>query len=274
MTENNPLYHQSRIAVPAEFEEVFTHFYAAENASGEVITQTLLPSFQTILIFSFGRRVSFITEQQTEISMDKCIVAGPIKRAFRYSLPPHSEILVANFKDDAFFRFFGQSSIAEYTPVHPDDLLERNCFTLLWKELSPINESEERVDHILKFCRPYLQQQNPIIKQLTGTKQPTLNPVKLVAEQNRQTERNVQLNHRKYLGYSAKEQNRYQRFLKAVKEIQQLASNTTRKIDWFEIIDTCGYHDQSHLIRDFQYYLNLSPTQYLKFQQDICNSKL
>jgi len=43
------------------------------------------------------------------------------------------------------------------------------------------------------------------------------------------------------------------------------------KEDWFTIIDHLGYYDQSHLINDFKYYLNLSPTKYIKFQQDICD---
>ena len=55
MTENNPGYHAFRIAVPSVYEEVFSHFYFAENTSGDTIIKTLLPSYQTILIFSFGR---------------------------------------------------------------------------------------------------------------------------------------------------------------------------------------------------------------------------
>jgi AraC-like DNA-binding protein len=44
-------------------------------------------------------------------------------------------------------------------------------------------------------------------------------------------------------------------------------------MDWFEVINECGYYDQSQLIHDFKHYINLSPAKYLKFQQDICNPK-
>lgn len=47
-------------------------------------------------------------------------------------------------------------------------------------------------------------------------------------------------------------------------------ASTSKKIDWFEIINKCGYYDQSQLIHDFKHYLNISPTKYVKFQQDIC----
>ena len=101
-------------------------------------------------------------------------------------------------------------------------------------------------------------------------KEQSLNPIKSVASLNSQTERNTQLNHKKHFGYSAKEYNRYNRFIKTIELLQNLASSTS-KTDWFEIITQCGYYDQSQLIHDFKYYINLSPTNYLKFQQDICN---
>ena len=74
------------------------------------------------------------------------------------------------------------------------------------------------------------------------------------------------------MSYSAKEYNRYERFIKAIALIQNIAY-TNSKIDWFEIVAECAYYDQSQLINDFKHYINLSPTKYLKFHQDICNSK-
>jgi hypothetical protein len=45
--ENN----NCRIAVPLEFESVFSHFYYAKNKNNLPVTKTLLPSFQTIWFF-------------------------------------------------------------------------------------------------------------------------------------------------------------------------------------------------------------------------------
>lgn len=272
MAENKENYNNFRITVPAEFQEVFSHFYFAENKSNETITKTLLPSYQTILVFSFGTNVSMHTKQNSQVIIDKCLVLGPIKQAFDYSLPPLCEILVANFKDDAFYRFFGTASVAENLPINPDELLDENCFTALWAELKKIKDPTNRVNYILGFCKPYLRQQNSIAEQLINFQEQTLNPIKSVASEQHQTERNIQINHKKYLGYSAKELNRYQRFLKAIELIQGIALKSS-EIDWFEIISECGYYDQSQLIHDFTHYTNLSPTKYLKFQQDICNAK-
>lgn len=269
MAENEKYYKNFKIAVPAAYQDVFSHFYFAENTTGETITKTLLPSYQTILIFNFGTPAILYTIQKTELKVDKCIVLGPIKQAFSYSLPANSTILVANFKDDSFYNFFGSAAVAEHLPINPDDLLVENCFTSLWKQLNNISDNNDRVEYILEFSRPYLKQRNVIAEQLANFKNTNLSPIKSIANVQKQTERNIQLNHKKHLGYTAKEISRYQRFLKAVELIQGIASSSN-KMDWFDIVNECGFYDQSQLIHDFKHYINLSPTKYLKFQQDIC----
>lgn len=270
MIENKLKYNNFRLGIPTRFEEVFTHFYYAKNNTNETITKTLLPSYQTILIFSFGEKPYLHSKQNTLIQVDKYLMIGPVKQAFDYTLPANAEILTINFKDDAFYRFFGDVYIAEHFPMNPDDLLNEDCFSILWYELNKIKDANARVNHILKFSEPYLVSRNKIAHQLANFKGQNLNLIKSIASQNNQTERNTQLNHKKHFGYSAKEFNRYERFLKAVELMQNLVSNTS-KIDWFEIIEECGYYDQSQLIKDFKYYINISPTKYLKLQQNICN---
>lgn len=270
MTKRNLGYDHFRIAVPAGFEEVFSHFYFAENKSPHTINKTLLPSYQKILIFSFGTTPFLYTKERTKIEVDKCIVIGPVRQAFKYALPAGAEILTVNFKDDAFHRFFGQAYVAEHVPMDPDELVNEGCFNLLWDELNKANSTAEKVERLLAFSKPYLSSRNKIAAQLADFDEANLNPIKAVANENNQTERNTQLNYKKHFGYSAKEFNRYERFLKAINTIQQLAMGTS-KVDWFEIINECGYYDQSQLIHDFKHYINLSPSKYLAFQQDICN---
>ena len=222
------------------------------------------------MIFNFGTRVWFNSPKNIRLEIDKCIVLGTVRKAFEYALPPQSKILVANFKDDAFYRFFGHISLAKSSTIHPDKLLTENCFTALWYELNRIDNSNLQVNHILEFCKPYLKQRDKITEQLINFTEQSLNPIKAIASHNNQTERTIQLKQKTHLGYSAKEINRYQRFLKAVEYIETMDTKAS-KADWFTIINACGYYDQSQLIHDFKYYLNLSPTKYLKFQQDICN---
>lgn len=265
-------YQHFSIPVTPDFESVFSHFYFAENTGDTAITKTLLPSYQTILVFIFGGKAVLHSRQDTQLDIDQCIVLGPIRQAFDYTLVPGIRMLVANFKDDAFFRFFGNAAPEKETPQHPDQLLEDNCFTHLWAALGQIDQPARQVAYILEFCRPYLQQQHPLSEKLAGFRNDNLNPIKAIAGATGQSERNIQLHHKKQFGYTAKERLRYQRFMKAIQHLQQqLASGRTA--DWFELIDACGYYDQSQLIHDFKHYLHLSPTQYIKFQEDICVSQ-
>ncbi|WP_339926284.1 AraC family transcriptional regulator [uncultured Cyclobacterium sp.] len=272
MIREDEKYHHFRIEVPPDFKEVFSHFYFAENTSAEPVTKTLLPSFQTILVFNFGTNTILYSQVQTSIEIAKHLVLGPIKRAFDYTLPAKAEILVANFKEDAFYRFFGSVALSENHSLNPDDLTDGNCFSLLWSELDKIRNVNHRIGYILDFCKPYLKERNVIVQQLAKIKNGALHTIKTIASQQKQSERNIQLQYKKQFGYSAKEMNRFQRFLKAMEQLQNIAAKSS-KIDWFEIIEECGFYDQSQLIHDFKHYIHLSPTQYLKFQQDICTVK-
>ena len=266
-------YHQRRIAVPEEFAGVFSHFYFADNLSSDLpVTKTLLPNYQTILLFCFGKSASMQIQEGDLITVDQCIIFGPVRQSFEYTLPPGTSILAANFKDDAFFRFFGKIMTEKNRITHPDDLLEENCFTDLWHIISEIQSPEEQVQCILEFCKPYLPEQTATGFLLSSFENNALNPIKTIAGQTGQTERNIQRRQKEQFGYSQKEISRYNRFLKAITIIEGSIKNQHQP-EWFSIIEQCGYYDQSQLIHDFRHYLNLSPTQYLKFQQNICNPR-
>lgn len=262
----------SRINVPVDFQSVFSHFYVAKNPFSKAISQTLLPTFQTLLIFNFGESTKILTNRDTEIFVQQCLVLGPVKRGIHYTLPAETEILVANFIDDAFFRFFGPVLTTEALAVHPDNWLAENCFTDVWKVLDKMNNAEERVNYILDFCKPYLDKRNDIAEQLAEFDQENTDPIKSIAEKRQQSQRHIQQIHKTHFGYSAKAFARYQRFLKTVQFLQHLAQETeATKVDWFDVIAQVGYYDQSHLIRDFKHFIHLSPTQYLTYQREICN---
>jgi AraC-like DNA-binding protein len=269
MEKNEQNNNNFRIPVPEEFKDVFSHFYFAKNDTDKPLSKTLIPTYQTIMIFSFGASVYLTSAKNTEIEIDKCIVLGPVKQAFNYLLPVGSEILVVSFKADAFYRFFGKIISNAQDPVKPDELIEENCFTDLWCKLKKMDLAPERVEYILEMSKTYLKSRNPSFVELANFNDDVLNPIKAVANKTNKSERAIQLDHKKYLGYSAKEVNRYKRFIKAVELIKKYISKTY-KVDWFEIINECGYYDQSQFIHDFKHYVNLSPNQFLKFQQDIC----
>ena len=259
-------YQQQRIPVSEEFEQIISYFYSATNKTNADITKILAPGLQTIMVFSFGAAIRFKSGGDS-ILLDQCLVLGPIRQPIAYTLPPAADMLVVNFKDDAFYRFFGPALAAGMVTAHPDELLRENCFDQLWFSLK--NEpTDVRAALLLEFCKPYLKCRDALFEGISAQAADYLavSPVKAAAQKTGQSERNIQLNHKKYLGYSAKERSRYERFLKALLMVQ----NHSGKVDWLQIVETCGYYDQSQLIHDFKHYLKLSPGRYVKFQAEIC----
>lgn len=269
--KSHEAYKGYRIAVPVEFEEVFSIFYYAENKSGKPVTQTLLPSFQSVMLFSFGTSISLRTKQNEEIIMSNCMIAAPLKQAVDYTLPAGAEMLTVTFKNDAFFRFFGSALLDSH--IHPDDLLNDDCFSTLWAELNEIDTVDGKITHILNFCRPFLQGRHPITEQIIALGNNVVSPVKEISNKKQLSERSVQMKLKEHLGYSSREMGRYMRFLKAMQLVEQLAAGTDQ-VNWIEVVEECGYYDQSQLIHDFKHYLNLSPSKYMKLRNGICNSWL
>ena len=266
-------YSAKRIGVSDTFREVFTHFYCAKNNGNKVISKTLFTSYQMLMIFNFEASTKITSKANDEIEIEKCMVLGPVKQAFNYKMLPGSEILVVNFKDDGFYRFFGGYLEQNNEPVHPDYLVDEDCFSSLWTSLNELTDPKQRIDRILEFSRPYIKKRTAIMKRLLNFNDKKFHPIKSVAEMENQSVRSIQSKHKQALGYTAKEISRFERFLKAVKILENLASHSA-KPDWMEIVSHCGYYDQSQLIHDFKHYLKLSPTTYLKFQHEVCHSKL
>ena len=82
--------------------------------------------------------------------------------------------------------------------------------------------------------------------------------------------RTVQINFRKYFGYSVKEKNRYERFKQVILYI--LSSNTST-VKWVERIRQFEYYDYSHLYKDFRKFLSITPEDFLQNVNDFCIPK-
>jgi hypothetical protein len=105
--ELQPEYNEYRISVPQEFENVFTHFYFAENNS-EIRYQNTFTHLSDYFLFCFGENATMSTREKTIVEVAQCMVFGPVRQAFDYTLPAGCSILVASFKDDAFSGFLGR----------------------------------------------------------------------------------------------------------------------------------------------------------------------
>lgn len=257
-------YNGRRFDVPAEWTSVFTHFYYAENSGKTPLSRILMPDMHSILVFSFGESIKSYGKD-----IDAVVVSTPLKKAFEYTMPPGCIMLVASFKDDAAYRFFGRQVPENTIFINADELLGTQCFTLLHDQLLLLPSPEEKIDYLLNYSKAFLIESDSASYAITQNSATIFNPVKIIAQQQNISERTVQLHYKKYFGYNAKELARFQRFQKMFRALNLLLI-ASQKINWFDLIETFGYYDQSHLIADFNYFTGVSPNNYIKLQQEFC----
>jgi AraC-like DNA-binding protein len=139
--------------------------------------------------------------------------------------------------------------------------------------LTPVDDTQERIavltDYLMSKLTPSEPAALPLLKGIPLFHDTSSSPVKAIAAGTLLSERTVQLRFKKYVGYSPKELLRFLRFKQV---LQALMLSRSDEADWFEIIDRFGYHDQSHLNKDFKHYTGMPPRQFLKLNAsgDFC----
>ena len=257
-------------SVEAPLEEVINNFYHLFVVSdGEPITRHVCPNLEMMLIFNFGVpvRISFHNNAlETEV-IRRTAVIGPLRQMLTYELLPGADALVVNFKFNGFQRLFGMplTGLTGEDRKGPEVLTDDSRFDKLWEELTALPTSEQRVS-LLKQSAIGLLKDNEqvlqtIISNLAQFFNPCVDPVKAIAADTRLSERSIQLKFQKHTGYSVKELLRFLRFKEV---IAYILARSNQKIAIFDLIAKHDYHDQSHLIKDFQYFLGLAPQHFIK----------
>jgi AraC-like DNA-binding protein len=244
------------------------HIYSFWSGIEQPVERVLLPNFQASIIFNFGRphTIRIGSNQNSAFTLNRVAIVGPIKQAIRFQSEAGADMLSVNFSFDGFYRFFN-IPVQELNGhvIHPDDLLVKKCFSLLWEQLMEAANYRDRVAIVDKFAGPYLKTGDNTLNHVAELialcqKQLHLNPVKLMAKEQRVSERTAQLRFQKYVGFSPKEFARFVRFQRVLNELQTTARSQP---DWYDFVERNGYYDQSHLIHDFAHFVGQSPTHLL-----------
>lgn len=261
---------EALFSVEAPLDEVITSFYRMSVASdGKPITRHVCPNLEMMLIFNFGVPVRFSFHNNpldTEV-IRRTAVIGPLRQMLNYELLPGANTMVVNFKFNGFQRLFDMplTGIRGEEMKNAAILKDEVRFNSLWEELAALPTAEERVYLIKQSARGLLKENDQVlqtvISNLARFFDPRVDPVKAIAADTRLSERSIQLKFQKHTGYSVKELLRFLRFKEV---IAYILTRSNQKIAIFELISRHDYHDQSHLIKDFQYFLGLAPQQFIK----------
>ncbi|MGY4537032.1 AraC-like DNA-binding protein [Mucilaginibacter sp. UYNi724] len=256
--------------VDAPLDEVINSFYHLMVASdGEAITRHVCPNLEMMLVFNFGVpvRISFHnTPLDTEV-IRRTAVIGPLRQMLNYELLPGADGLVVNFKFNGFRRLFGVPlrGLTGQDLTGAEIITDDGRFDSLWAELKALPTAEQRVNLLKQSAIGLLKENDQVIQIVIGNLaqffNPCVDPIKAIAADTRLSERSIQLKFQKHTGYSVKELLRFLRFKEV---IAYILARSDQKIAIFDLIAMHDYHDQSHLIKDFQYFLGLAPQQFIK----------
>jgi len=256
--------------VEAPLEEVINSFYHTSIAAkGESISRHVCPNLEMMLIFNFGGpvRISFHNNPLDTQVISRTAVIGPLRQMLNYELLPGADALIVNFKFNGFQRLFDMplTGLTGQNQKGAEILKDEVRFDSLWQELAALPETAQRVDLLKQLATGLLKDNDQVLQTIIGNLaqyfNPCVDPVKAIAADTRLSERSIQLKFQKHTGYSVKELLRFLRFKEV---IAYILARTNQKIDIFELIARHDYHDQSHLIKDFQYFLGLAPQQFIK----------
>ncbi|QRR00794.1 AraC family transcriptional regulator [Dyadobacter sandarakinus] len=254
----------------APLEDVINSFYhMSVTSDGDAVTQHVCPNLEMMLVFNFGvpARISFHNHPLETQVISRTAVIGPLRQMLNYELRPGADAIVVNFKFNGFQRLFGMplTGLTGERLTGSEILTDDVRFNLLWEELAAQPKTEQRV-HLLKQSAVALLKENDqviqtVISNLAQFFDPCVDPIKAIAADTRLSERSIQLKFQKHTGYSVKELLRFLRFKEV---IAYILARSNQKIAIFDLIEKHDYHDQSHLIKDFQYFLGIAPQQFIK----------
>jgi AraC-like DNA-binding protein len=249
--------------------KVISHYYHIYNTGDTTVAKHLSPSLEIILVFNFGPSIpiSFNNSSSPRKLGKGCAVLGPLRKMLNYELPAGSDAIVVNFRLSGFYRLFKVplNNFDGETVDDPGKLTDKFSFDELWVELSNIADIRARLSIISGFVVHYIHEMDDAAQPLIDGEHyfynPATHPVKAIASDANVSERTVQIRYQKYTGYSPKELLRFLRFKMVIARLTDTREETP---DIFGIIEAYNYHDQSHLIKDFQHFLGTTPQQFIK----------
>ncbi|TKT89451.1 helix-turn-helix domain-containing protein [Dyadobacter frigoris] len=258
------------IDVDAPLNEVIKYLYCIQTpVDFETTYQHLSPNLEMMLIFNFGKPVgfSFADNTSADLKINKVAVIGPLRKMLTYELQPETNLIVVVFNPQGFYRLMQlpMDGMGESDLIDPDELLQITGFLALWKQLDSLPSLEDKIvllkEYGLNFIQDADHATSPLLKGIDYFENPMIQPVRAIAMDSDLSERTIQLRFKKYLGYSPKELLRFLRFKKIISSILKLEN---QEVDWHGLVEEFGYHDQSHLIKDFHHYLGTTPHKFVR----------
>lgn len=213
--------------------------------------------------FNLSDRAKFIASDIKTRMFPQCCVYGPMTRTMH--LKPVSEVKMFGvcFRPGGAYYFFPcQISELVNRCVIIDDLLRGNQSEIIHRVRYDCKTTVERIDLLDQYFLRHLDKKRKdnsiaaavnIIEAYKGQVN-----IEYVAKSIGLSPRQLERKFKERVGISPKQLCRSLRFKNMLKHI-----NVSSNVSWATTAVSCGYYDQSHMIREFKYYTGESPLAYL-----------
>ncbi|CAG23550.1 DUF6597 domain-containing transcriptional factor [Photobacterium profundum] len=220
----------------------------------------MLPGTGVEMLFNFGDALIIQTNQQSRLRSNDCIVICPRKSLIQIQPTGITKTLSIRFRSAGFFTLFGLPLTELSDQISPTShLLPSNLLIQLVESKSDIAK--------VTLLEQWLLQQMVKIKNQDSALQWAIDKIYYqyhndsineVKNQLKCSERTFQRKFKIFTGVDAKYFERTARFQSALKTLLAAHSN-----QYITVAFDHGYYDQPHFIKDFKYYTQATPSEYL-----------
>ncbi len=253
---------------PAAFLSDFVdNFWLYEGYEAEHLNERILPTGTFELVINLRQnelRIYSATEQTDCARFSGAVVSGAYGKGFVTDSEEEAFIIGIHFKPGGAAPFLGFSA-GELADAHvnleciwglPANLLrERLCDTATATERFSLLE-ESLIDHL----PGPLEHHYAVSAALKAFSRNAATTVRDIAKDVGLSERRFIQIFKKEVGMTPKLFSRVQRFQQA----RAIIHRHEGAVDWAAIAMECGYFDQSHMIREFDEFSDISPAAYLR----------
>lgn len=224
----------------------------------------LIPDGKTDMVFTLDDHEKYICyPKKSPIPLRQSLIMGPHKKAVLYKYEEEISIIGVRLYPSALKKLFNISAIElSDEPKLLESFLGNEANVLLRKI-----EDTESITHKLTIVESWLTSRLPehasepdsmhqFVLRIYKTK--GIEPLESICNYSYNEYKKLQRVFSKELGITPKFFARMVRFEAVHNEIMAL-----KKIDWLTLVHTYGFHDQSHLIKEFKFFTGETPKDFL-----------
>ncbi len=251
-----------KFAPCAELKPFVECYFVWEGEAKESLDVQSPPSSFNAMVFNYADSYEAYQNSTTRMPVPKAFVCGPFTSNYHLLLKGKIGMSGIVFRSSALHNFFGLRMSQLVNNRMSLELLLPDKAESLWTRVKAAGTDEARVkilEYLLLSLLPeakarlsVIDEAVEIIDQHKGSIS-----VETVAEQLKISRRYLEKKFLEKVGVSPKFYARIKRFVSLSKEVAY-----NKNFNWQDIVFEYGFHDQSHLVKEFMEFNQMNPSDY------------